>query len=79
MLEETSLKVDALDVLGMYEMELEHNGEKVPHRFTVYNTEILSSEVKLSHEHTDFQWATKDRILKLKIEPYLRLFLKEQK
>ena len=72
-LEETSLKVRALKVLGVYEM----NVEGIPHRFTVYSSEILSGDVKLSDEHTDFRWATKEEILKLKAEPFMPMYFEE--
>ncbi len=75
--EETSLKVKALKVVGTYEMELGYKGEKIPHRFTIYSTEVISGDVKLSNEHLEYKWATKEEILKLKIEPYIRSFFEE--
>lgn len=73
--EETGLKVKALGVVGVYEMVL----KDIPHRFSVYSTKSSSKnqEVKLSHEHTAFKWATKEEILKLKIEPYMVDYFKE--
>lgn len=77
-LEEVSLKVKALEVVGVYELDLiNKDGEEIPHRFTVYSTEIISGDVKLSNEHLKFQWAEEEEILKLKIEPYIRLYFKE--
>jgi hypothetical protein len=37
--------------------------------------EKISGKIKLSHEHTEFRWATKEEILTLKTENYLRAFL----
>lgn len=74
--EETSLKIKPLKLVGVYDLDLDNIG-KLTHKFNVYSTEVLSGEVKLSHEHTDFKWATKEEILKLKIEPYMRLFFKD--
>lgn len=76
-IEETNLKVKAIKVVGVYEMELDYKGEKIPHRFTVYSTKVLSSDVKLSHEHLEFKWATEEEILRLKIEPYMKLYFEE--
>lgn len=75
--EETFLKVKALEVVGVYELELAKDGVKIPHKFTLYFTEIISGDVKLSHEHLEFRWETKEEILKLKIEPDIRLYFKE--
>jgi 8-oxo-dGTP pyrophosphatase MutT (NUDIX family) len=77
-LEETGLKVKALDVVGVYELDLENkDGEKILHRFMVYSAKIISGDVKLSDEHLEFQWAAKEEILGLKIEPYMRLYFEE--
>ena len=76
-IEETGLKVKAQEVVGTYEIELDYKGEKIPHRFTVYSTEILSGDVKLSYEHLEFKWATKEDILQLKIEPYMKSYFEE--
>src|SRR3989338_694232 len=67
-LEGTGLKVKALKVVGVYEMVL----KGIPHRFSVYSTRLLLDEnVKISHEHLNFKWATKEELLKLKVEPYM--------
>ena len=52
-------------------------GVKIPHRLTIYSTKIISGDVKLSHEHLDFKWASKEEILQLKIEPFMKLYFKE--
>ena len=73
-LEETGLKVKALGVVGVYELVL----KGISHRFSVYSTKLTSKEqVQLSHEHLDFKWATKDELLKLKVEPYMRKYFSE--
>lgn len=76
-LEETSLTVKALEVVAVYDLEIEKDGVKIPHRFTLYSTEIISGDVKLSHEHLGFRWETKEEILKLKTEPYIELYFKK--
>ena len=75
--EETSLKVKALEVLGVYELDSDNCGKNT-HRYSVYSTKIISGDVKLSHEHTEFKWATREEILQLKIEPYMRLYFEER-
>lgn len=74
-IEETRLKVKALKVVGVYKMVL----KDIPHRFSVYSTKLplKNKEVELSPEHTAFRWATKEEILKLKIEPYMIDYFKE--
>ena len=74
--EETDLDIKPLEVLGVYEFDLDNKGENT-HRFTIYSTEIISGDVKLIEEHIEQRWATKDEIRKLKIEPYFEPFFKE--
>lgn len=70
------MKARILKVVGVYEFDFGNDG-KSTHRFTIYSTEIISGEVKLSHEHTDFKWVTKDEILKMKIEPFMIEYFKQ--
>ena len=42
--------------------------------FIIYSCRKVSGEVKLSREHTEFRWATKEQILGMKTENYLRAF-----
>ena len=74
--EETTLNVKALKVIGVYELDLDDAGEDT-HRFTVYNIKIISGDVKIGHEHLEFRWTTKEEILQLKIEPFIPLYFKE--
>jgi|SRR3989344_390124 len=71
-LEETNLKIKAKKVTGIYEMTL----KDTLHRFVIYNTDLLSDNIKLSHEHEEFRWATKEKILNLQVEPYMLLYFK---
>lgn len=75
-MEETSLRVKALKVIGIYEFDFKKISKNT-HRFTVYSVEIISGDVKLSFEHSGFKWATKEEILKLKIEPFIESYFKE--
>ncbi|MBI3190649.1 NUDIX hydrolase [archaeon] len=74
--EETALKIKALKIVGIYELDLDNVGKNT-HRFTVYSARIISGGVKPSHEHLRFKWATKNEILQLKIEPYVKLYFEE--
>jgi len=74
--EETDLDIKPLKAIGVYEFDLDNKGENT-HCFTIYSTETISGEVKLSDEHLEQRWATKDEILKLKIEPYFEPFFNE--
>jgi hypothetical protein len=46
-----------------------------PHVFILYLCERVSGEIRLSPEHTEYKWAGREDILKLKTESYLRAFL----
>jgi mutator protein MutT len=71
-MEETTLKVKAIKPLFTFHEIL--NERKLV--FIVYLCEKISGEVKLSHEHTEYRWATREEILKLDIENYLRAYLR---
>jgi 8-oxo-dGTP diphosphatase len=43
--------------------------------FVVYECELVSGEIQLSNEHTEFRWANREEILKLPVEYYLKAFL----
>ena len=70
-LEETGLRAVIQDVVGVYEIDLV---PEYQHRFIVYMTSDVDGDLRLSPEHTDFRWATKEEILQLPIEPYIRLY-----
>lgn len=72
-MEETGLIVKPIKVLGVYEFDLNNIGEKT-HRFTIYSTEEVSGEPRLSSEHLEQRWATKEEIMQLSIEPYFKPF-----
>lgn len=71
--EETDLDIVPLKVIGVYEFDLDDQGQNT-HRFTLYSTEVKSDKIKLSPEHTDYRWATKEEVLQLPIEPYFKPF-----
>ncbi len=73
-LEETGLKVEAVKIVGAYVFKM----KDAERRFTVWSAKLLSDEeVKLSQEHTDFRWATKEEILRLKTEPFIKEYFKK--
>ena len=72
--EETSLSVKSKKIVGIYTMDF---GDRVT-EFTVHTTSNVSGKVKLSFEHTDFKWLTKEEVLELdKVEPYIFEYFKE--
>lgn len=69
--EETNLDIKKQEPVFVF-------SDKLPHAnlvYIVYKCELTSGEIKLSEEHTEFKWATKEEILKLKCESYLRAYL----
>ena len=75
-LEETGLKVKALQIVGTYHVTLE---DKIPRRFIIYSANTLSGNLKISSEHSDFKWATREEILRLETEPYIKMYLENKK
>jgi len=74
--EETGLTIKPIKILSIYEFDLDNGGENT-HRFTIYSTEIISGEIKLSPEHLEQRWATKEEIMQLPIEPYFKPFFED--
>ena len=73
-LEEIGLEVDVKEPVFVFQEKLGNHFDV----FIVHSVEIIEgnqSEVKLSEEHTDFKWATREEILGLPIENFLRAFL----
>lgn len=71
-MEETSLKIKIIKPAFTFHEVL--NGHGVC--FIVYLCEKKSGEIKLSNEHTEYKWATKEEILELKIENFLKEYLR---
>ena len=74
--EETNLDIKPIEVLGVYEFDLD-GIDKPSHRFTIYSTEVIGGDLKLSPEHLEQRWTTKDEIMKLPIEPYFKPFFQD--
>ncbi len=74
--EETDLDIKPGNVQGIYEFDLDNIGAS-SHRFTIYGAEIISGELKLSPEHLEQKWATKEEIMKLPIEPYFEPYFRD--
>jgi 8-oxo-dGTP diphosphatase len=74
-LEETAFRIKVIKpVFTFHEIV-----NKRPVFFIVYSCERISGELKLSDEHTEYRWATKEEILKLdKVENFLKFFLERE-
>jgi len=69
--EETGLKIRP----GRPEFTFHEMLNGHPVVFIIYRCQRISGEIRLSQEHTEFRWATREEILKLETENYLRAFL----
>ncbi|NIO19715.1 MAG: NUDIX domain-containing protein [Candidatus Aenigmarchaeota archaeon] len=74
-LEETGFKIRVIKpIFTFHEIVNER-----PVFFIVYQCEKISGEFRLSEEHTEHKWATKEEILKLeKTENFLKAFLRRE-
>lgn len=74
-LEETGFKVRVVKPVFTFQEVV----NKRPVFYVVYSCEKISGDFKISDEHTEHRWATKEEILKLdKVENFLRTFLKRE-
>jgi 8-oxo-dGTP diphosphatase len=71
--EETNLDIKVNSIEFIYVESMEANAYVV-----LFNCEIVGGDLKLSSEHTDYKWATKEEILKIKIEPYLQNYFRKK-
>ena len=67
--EETNLNVIIEDVEFIY-----IENERRPAYVVLFKCEKEAGEVKLSFEHSEFKWVTKEQALKLNLEPYLKAY-----
>ena len=44
----------------------------------VFECEIISGEIKLSHEHSEYKWVSVEELKKLLVEPYLKEFFSKK-
>ena len=72
--EETNLEIEVFKPEFIFAEKLDHYN-----LFIIYKCNMLSKDLKLSKEHTEFKWATKEEILKLETENFLRAYLEGRK
>ena len=71
--EETNLRIQILNSVNIFEKVI----KGVLNRFITYEAKLKSGELKLSDEHVDYMWATKEQILELeKVEPFIEHYFK---
>ncbi|MEK7550357.1 MAG: NUDIX hydrolase [Patescibacteria group bacterium] len=68
-MEETKTQVDKLDLKSVYHNEIEAKGLKFLCFRTVFSAVIITKDIELSDEHTDFGWFNKKTIDKLSLLP----------
>ncbi len=73
--EETNLDVEGIE--RIWSTNLEVNGSLV--EYILFEIKDFSGEIKLSLEHTEFKWVTKEELMTLKIQPYIEEYFLGQK
>jgi len=71
--EETGLKSKATKPVFAFTELIDGTG----HIVIIYECRA-KGKVKLSNEHSEFVWATKEKILKMKAEPFIKAFLRSK-
>lgn len=75
--EETGLRSDAVSVLKRIPLDPFETGNAT-HRFDIFEVSVdTTKDIQLSDEHTDWQWANSEEILKLEAEPYFEALFEE--
>ena len=71
--EETNLDIKPVKIIS----QCEYGDDAKKYHFNFYSVEVLFGELKLSHEHIDFKWASKEEILALPHVPHIDQFFKD--
>lgn len=69
MKEELSIDVDSAELVSVTQTELEAKGMKYLAVRLVFDVKLKSTEITLSHEHSDYQWISADKIDNLELLP----------
>ena len=72
--EETGLEIEVIEPIFVFS---EKSSDHYVY-FTVFKCNYISGEVKLSNEYTEFKWATKEEILELGTENFLKAYLERR-
>ena len=71
-MEEVALEIEPGEMLKT----AEYHDDQYDLLFHYFEPIIISGEIKLSHEHTEFKWVTQDEIKELKLAPSITSFFK---
>ena len=71
--EETNLDINPVKIIK----ESDYSEGTNKYHFNFWSVEVLSGELKLSYEHTDFKWATEEEILALPHVKHIDQFFKD--
>jgi len=69
--EETDFVVEPIKKVGDYVYK-ENNW---PIHFNVFSVKIISGEIKLGEDHTDYKWVSIEEIKNMDVAPVVKLFL----
>lgn len=69
--EETILDIEIGDKIFEYDMLVVDR----PTKFYIYDITTYLGDVKLSKEHTEYRWVTKEELVNLQTFPYIKPFL----
>ena len=75
--EELGVDSDIVCVDAVLRLTITSDHAKPTHQFTIYKAALRPGKITLSHEHLEYRWATREEILALKIEPFLRRYLED--
>lgn len=73
--EETKLKIK----VGKPAFTFSEIIDEIPILFIVYRCNAKNGRIRLSHEHTEYRWADRKEIQKLKTEKYVKAYFKSIK
>lgn len=72
--EETNFDIEIEKVEAEFKINLAIKGSDI-HRYTIYKVRVISGKLKKSKEHLKYRWEYIDKIYKLPLDPYLRIYL----
>lgn len=71
--EETSLKIKVGNLIGTIKFKF----KEIDRVYKIFSSEVISGDIKLSKEHSEFKWASYDEIINFNLHPFLEIFFQQ--
>ena len=74
-LEETGLRIEVGDLIKTINFKFKEE-DRV---YKIFSGKVISGEIKLSKEHTEFRWANREELMKLELHSFMKKFFQQDR